>query len=156
MTTVPKLTTIAACRVVGMNRDRFNEHVSEMNFECAPGTVAGRSRLFDPNHMVALWLFNEMIERDKISAKKAGTIACEVAELARRNLDENAIAFIELDMGSGYAAIPADVPDPARWSKVLLGGRSVRKVTYFNIHSIRERIATLTEEERSIIGPDDE
>lgn len=155
MTTVPKLTTKAACAVARIDRDRFNEHVAAGSFDCAPRTIPGRSRLFDPNDMIALWLFRELMD-DGFDAKRAGSIACEVAASARQYPDAPAISYVESYFSGSGDAFPANaVPDSAKWDEVLFSGSDIRKVTTFRIGKLREMIAHYTEEERSVIGSDD-
>lgn len=155
MNPIPKLTTTAACRVARINRDRFNEHVAAGNFGCAPATIAGRARLFDPDDMIALWLFRELME-EGCDAKRAGDIACEVAMCARMHPEATAISFVQ-DYGSGFgSAHPAEnVPKFEEWDTKNFGGFDIRRVTTFRIGKLRKLIAHYTEEERSIIGPDD-
>jgi hypothetical protein len=156
MTVQPKLTTVAACRVAGLDRDRFNEHVASGAFGCAPKTVPGRARLFEPEDMVALRLFRELLD-DGLNAKKAGDIACSVALVAKLHPDEPSISYVENYFSGGGAAFPASqVPEASKWDEVLFSGTDIRKVTTFRISKLRELIAHYTEEERAIIGPNDD
>ncbi|MBP7334935.1 hypothetical protein [Niveispirillum sp.] len=149
----PKLTTVAACRVARIDRDRFNEHVAAGRFTCAPNTIPGRARLFDPNDMIGLWLFRELMD-DGFEAARAGRIACEVADAARRHPETRAISYVEdYFVPPSGSAFPADqVPAASEWHKVTFSGTDIRKVTTFNVGKLRELIAHYTEEERSIIG----
>jgi hypothetical protein len=157
MASSPKLTTVAACRVAGIDRDRFNEHVAAGRFPCAPDTSQGRGRLFDPDNMLALALFSELL-KDGLAAHLAGPIACEVAAAAKRHPDARAISYIRAHtVESGWmldrTAIPSDqVPDPSTWNKHLVHGNLIERVSTFNVWQLRQRIAQRTEEERSIIG----
>lgn len=152
----PKLTTKAACRVARIHPDRFNEHVAAGRFPCAPQTIPGRARLFTPDDMIALWLFRELMD-DGFDAGKAGHIACEVAEAARRNPDARAISYVQdYFTPPGGDAFPADqVPAHSEWDTTLFSGTDIRKVTTFRIGKLREMIAHYTEEERAIVGEDD-
>jgi hypothetical protein len=155
MTAVPKLTTIAACRVAQINRDRFNEHVASGAFPCAPDTVPGRARLFDPDAMIGLYLFRELMD-DGFNADRAGKIACAVAGAAKNNPKARSISYVQSYFGSGGDAFPSEqVPAAEDWDGVLFSGTDIRKVTTFRIGKLREMIAHYTEEERSIIGSDD-
>lgn len=155
MTAIPKLTTTAACRVAKIDRDRFNEHVAAGRFPCAPDTIPGRARLFDPDDMIALWLFRESMD-DGLDAVRAGRIACAVAEVARNNPDARSISYVQDYFGDRGHAFPADdVPDHSQWDSVLFSGSDIRKVTTYRIGKLRELIAHYTDEERSVIGPDD-
>lgn len=154
--TVPKLTTAAACRVARIDRDRFNEHVAAGRFGCAPATIPGRTRLFDPDDMIALWLFRELMD-DGYDAAHAGAIACEVARSARQNPEAKAISFVsDYFVPPGGNAVPSDqIPDPNKWGELFFGGSDIRKVMTFNIAKTRALIAHYTDEERSIIGESD-
>lgn len=155
MTNVPKLTTTAACRIARIDRDRFNEHVAAGRFPCAPATVPGRARLFDPDAMIALWLFRELMD-DGFNAEHAGRIACAVAEAARHNPQARAISYVQDYFGSRGYALPADeVPAHSEWDSTPINGTDIRKVTTFRIGKLRDMIAHYTDEERSIIGTDD-
>jgi hypothetical protein len=155
MTIRPKLTTKSACRVARIDRDRFNEHVAAGRFPCAPNTVPGRARLFDPDDMIGLWLFRELME-DGFEPAKAGEIACEVANAARRYPDASTISYVQDYFGNGGRAFPSDaVPAPSEWDNVLFSGTDIRKVTTYRIGKLRKLIAHYTAEENSIIGEDD-
>jgi hypothetical protein len=152
----PRLKTKAACRVAKIDRDRFNEHIAAGRFGCAPPTIPGRARLFDPDDMIALWLFRDLME-DGLGADKAGIIACTVARAARDNPDASTITFVDdyFQPSSGRAFPSEQVPHSKDWQTHLFSGTNVRKTTTFNIEYTRRMIADRTEEERSIIGEDD-
>ncbi len=151
----PKLTIKAACRIAEIDRDRFNEHVAAGRFPCAPATVPGRARTFDPDDMIALCLFSEMLG-DGIDAGRAGAIACEVARAARNHPDSPTITLVEdYFFPSIGNAFPTEiVPPPEDWDRVLFNGTDIRKATTFRISKLRAIIARKTDDERSIIGED--
>lgn len=153
MTIAPKLTPLAACRVARIDRDRFNEHVAAGRYPCAPATTAGKARLFDPDDMIGLYLFRELLD-DGLNAARAGAIACEVSNAARAHPEAPAITYVQSCFGPDHgSAWPSDiVPDPAQWDTAMFSGHDVRKTTTFNIEKMRKLIAHYTEEERSIIG----
>lgn len=153
---VPKLTTSVACRVVGMNRDRFNEYVAAGQYRCAPNTVPGRARLFDPDAMLTLFLFKRLMD-DGYTVEKAGVIACAIGEVAKLNPEARAVSYVEdYFKGHGRAMLTSEVPMPDTWDKVLLSGTDIRKVTTFRIGKERDLVAHYTEEEQSIIGNPEE
>lgn len=148
-----------ACRVAQIDRDRFNEHVAAGRFGCAPNTIPGRARFFDPDDMIALWLFRELMD-DGFDATKAGYIACEVARVARQYPDAPAISYVEsyffgLNGSRGSAWTSDLVPDPAEWDQKLFSGTDIRKVTTFRIGKLRKMIAHYTQEEMNMVGEDD-
>ncbi len=149
-----KLTTVAACRAANIDRQRFNEYVSAGDFPCAPNTIPGRARLFSEGSLLTLFLFKRLMD-DGLSPRVAGHIACTVGAEAHNHPECPAIAYVEFMIGSAYA-VPADnVPAPADWPNILLSGRTIKKVTTFNIAHLRALVRYGIDEERSIIGPDD-
>lgn len=151
----PKLTTKAACRVARYDRATLNEDISLGRFKCAPETIPGRARLFDPDDMIALFLYREMID-DGFTKDRAGRVSCSVASCAREYPEATAITYVEdYFVGSG-SAFPADrVPAHNSWDEVSFNGTDIRRATTFRIGKLRQMIAHYTEEERSIIGEDD-
>ncbi len=155
MTIKPKLSTTIACRVAGLDRDRFNEAVAAGFFKCAPETIPGRARYFEPDDMVALRLYRDLLE-DGMTKERAGYIACCVGAAARCNPDADAISFVNgYFSGKGDAYPASQVPGPDKWGEVCFSGSDIRKVTTFNIAKIRKLNAHYTEEELSYHGTDD-
>lgn len=151
----PKLTTIAACEVARIDRDRFNEHVAAGNFPCAPETTAGKARAFDPGDTLALSLFKRFMD-DGIAGARAGHMACSIARLAKQYPDARIIAYV-LDYfnGPGIAYLPEDVPTPDKWDTAFLSGTDIREVRYYRIGKERDMIAHYTAEQAAIYGPRD-
>jgi len=155
MPIIPKLTTQAACRVAGLHRDRFNEHVAAGHFTCAPPTTPGRARLFEPDDVLALRLFRDLLD-DGFNAATAGRIACEIATAAKLHPNEPTISYVQNYFSGGSAHPSSIVPAASEWDKVVFSGTDIRKVTTFRIGKLREMIERYTEEERAIIGEPDE
>ncbi|MEJ7777480.1 MAG: hypothetical protein WKF52_08910 [Sphingomicrobium sp.] len=148
---VPKVTTPVACRIAGLNRDRFNEYVAAGHYGCAPRTVPGRARLFDPDDMLTLFLFKRLLD-DGYTVERAGTIACAIGEVAKLHPEARAVSYVESYFRGGHAHLASDVPAPETWDDVLFSGTDIRAVTTFRIGKERDLVAHYTEEERSIIG----
>lgn len=151
---VPKLTTMAACRAVGLSRDRFNEYVHAGQYDCAPATVAGRARLFTPDDLLGLKLFKQNLD-DGMPPKIAGEIACDVMAYAKQYPDEPVIGILTAYIGIIRAVKPSEVPPMDLWTSVAWSGSTIRKVDYFNVAHLRALIEHAIEEERSIIGEAD-
>ncbi|MCB2077666.1 MAG: hypothetical protein KDE55_08210 [Novosphingobium sp.] len=149
-----KLTTVAACRVAGLDRQRFNEYVAAGEFPCAPDTIPGRARLFDHFSLLSLMLFKSLMD-DGLSPRRAGHIACSVSSMARNNPAEDTIAYIETAIGICRACIPSEVPPQESWNSVAWSGSTITKVTAFNVEFFRTLIDERVEEERTIVGPED-
>lgn len=152
----PKLTTAAACRVARIDRVRFNEHVTSGAFHCAPDTIPGRSRLFDPDDMLALRLFRDLID-DGLNSRRAGKIACSVAAAARENPGAAVIAYVQPYLGPGSSVTFERLMETSNGDldSFYMSGSDVRDVRLFRVGKLRQMIAHYTEEERSIIGEDD-
>lgn len=152
----PLLTTVHACRVARMDRDRLNEMIAGGIYLCAPTTTAGRARLFDPDDMIALYLFRELMD-DGMKNEKAAKVACAVAGAARANPDAKSITYVETYFeGHGDAYPTSRLPDPDEWEEVTFSGTDIRKTTTFNIGKMRKLIAHYTAHERRIIGSVDD
>jgi hypothetical protein len=82
----PKLETARACRVVRLDRDILNEAISSGVLPCVPRVEPGRPRYYDPDDMLALWLYRELRD-DGVEKATAGEIACAVADAARQYPD---------------------------------------------------------------------
>jgi hypothetical protein len=149
-----KLTTLAACRVANLDRQRFNEYAALREYPCAPATIPGRARLFDPNDMLGLVLFKRLMD-DGMSPAPAGRIACAVVSAAKEYPEEQSIAFVETFVGTGYAYPVNQVPAAEDWGSKLFSGSTIAKVITFNVGHYRKIIAHQTEVERHIIGQDD-
>ena len=144
-----KVSTSIACRIVGLNRDRFNEYVAAGQYSCAPSTIPGRARMFDPDDLLTLFLFKRLIE-DGYTIEKAGQIACEIGGVAKLNPAARAISYVEdYFIGRGHAYLTADVPAPETWDDVTFSGTDIRKVTTFRIGKERDLVAHYTDEETS-------
>lgn len=154
MAIVPKLTTKAACRVARLHPDRLNEYIAADVYKCAPATVPGRARLFDPDDMLGLWLFRDLMD-DGYSPSAAAEIACAVALAAKVQPEERAISYVQTYFTGGTAVASSAVPESSEWDNVLFSGTDIRKVLTFRIGKTREMIAHYTEEERNIIGEAD-
>ena len=156
MSKTVRLTTKAACRVARLDPQKLNEAIFRKDYPCAPQTVAGRARSFDADDMIGLWYFREFIE-DGYSVKKAGERACILMNAAKAYPDARTLSLV-LDYFYGPGtAFPADqVPDAADWDTTVFRGSDIREVRTYRIGKTRDMIAHYTEEERNIIGEDDD
>lgn len=153
---LPKVTTATACKIVRLDRDRFNEAVAAGYLPCVPETIPGRARLFLPDDLLSLWFFRSLME-DGFSREMAGYIACAVAKAARHYPDAPAISYVETYFKGGAAYPAHQVPDYSQWEKdgFTFEGTDIRKVTTFRVSKVRELIAHHTAVETSTFGPED-
>lgn len=145
-----RLTTIAALRVVGMDRQRFNEYVSNGDYACAPDTVPGRARVFDESDMIALRIFAQEVEFG-VSPRDAGRLACTVLDGIRRHPEDGTVTVVRgMHLKPFYLA-----PDDVEVANGEFAGRPVYDRRTFNIAWLRDYVRRGMEEEASIIGPED-
>jgi hypothetical protein len=149
MNSIPKLTTKQACRVARLHPDRINEYIAAGTYTCAPKTVAGRVRIFEPDDMIGLWLFRELTQ-DGHSPTKAARIACVVMEASRCWPNEAVMSCVENYFDDVTAMPHSEIPDPTTWETTLSGDADIRKVTSFNVGKIRRMIAHYTAKELNV------
>ena len=150
-----RLTTRAACRVARLDPNKLNEAIKRGDYACAPDTVAGRARAFDPHEMIGLWYFREFME-DGYSPKAAGQRACLLQEASRAYPDARSLTLVlDYFYGAGTVLPTEQVFDGTDLDAKLVSGCDVREARTYRIGKTRDMIAHYTEEERGIIGEDD-
>lgn len=156
MSSSVRLTTKAACRVARLDPQRLNEAIHKQEYNCAPPTVAGRARVFGPDDMIGLWYFREFMEAG-MSAKRAGERACILMEAAKAHPEARTLSLVlDYFYGPGTAWPAEQVPSPGDWDNTLFSGCDIREVVTYRIGKTRDMIAHYTEEERGVVGEDDD
>lgn len=145
-----KLTTIAACRVARIDRQRFNEHVAAGDYPCAPKTVPGRSRLFDESDLIALFVFAREVERG-VKPGAAGSLACQVRETLTDRPDAETSVLADIVSGPHSQLVQPDTKLAARWAIGV-----PLKLTTYNVAGVRALVREGIEEQATIIGPEDD
>ena len=143
--TIQKLRPGPACRVVRLERDRYNEATAAGVIPCIPQTTPGRARLFDPFDLLVLWYYRELTE-DGYARDKAGQIACAIAACARQNPSASVISYVQ-DYFYPFSGecFPAErVPAPGEWQGPVFQDTNIRKVTSFNVKHASDAIAAYT------------
>lgn len=150
-------TTHAACKIATMDRLRFNQHVHAGHYPCAPETIAGRTRAFDVDDIIALFFFARLLDSGQ-RPEFAGRTAC----LIRRAIHEDATAE-KVAVGVILASNPIQtiIPPGSDVGKVLPAGFTLLSATEYNIASVRvlvtESCDQISKNVGTIIGfPDDE
>lgn len=150
-----KLRTGSACRVVRLERDRYNEAAAANLIPCMPQTSPGRARLFDRYDLLALWYYRELIE-DGYIREKAGHIACEISSCAREYKDAPVISYVEDYFNGNGSCFPAVmVPHHEDWDSTTFSGTDIRKVTNYRVSKALQLIDHYTSEELSVQGTED-
>jgi hypothetical protein len=163
-----------ACRIVGLDRVKFNDAVASGVYPCAPITTAGSARVFTEEQLLPLYFFARLTEFG-VLASRAGYLACEVAGLTGTYGTEDSDRIILLRGTNmehmiashrgppGGKIVPYDPlhempgrnPDHPEGYQLAGVGRIVFAVEFY-INHVRKIIADQIEYECSILGEDDE
>jgi hypothetical protein len=92
-----------ACRIVNLDRVKFNDAVASKTYPCAPGTDRGSARIFTEAQLLPLFFFARLTEFG-LPAGKAGAMACEMAAVAASDSSEPAtrIIYVHGSWTSGF------------------------------------------------------
>jgi hypothetical protein len=158
-----------ACRLVNLDRVKFNEAVAAGAYPCAPITVKGSARLFDMDQLLGLFFFARLMEFG-FSAGRAGYLACEVANHAARETYREAdrvillrsydletfVASVEIALYSGNDKKVIYDPDHEKHGTHFPGlGRIIMTMEFYIAH-VRKILADAVERERNILGTEEE
>jgi len=108
------VSTAIACAVANVNRQTFNEVVSSGDYAGAPATTKGKTRLFDGDALLQLFVFGELM-RWGLSATQAAGTAGVVARVAGTFPATTSIHLNRHSDGSQSIwpdGKPADHPEP--------------------------------------------
>lgn len=164
-----------ACRIVNLDRVKFNDAVASKTYPCAPGTDRGSARIFTEAQLLPLFFFARLTEFG-LPAGKAGAMACEMANVASSDSSQPAtrIIYVHGAFTSGFfvpnksvrapdGAI-VDNYDPEHETpneKYPTGfhypgnGRTIFTIDFYIKH-VREMIAERLAYEASILGEEEE
>jgi hypothetical protein len=163
-----------ACRIVNLDRVKFNDAVASGTYPCAPSTRGGSARIFTEAELLPLFFCARLTEFG-LPAGRAGRLACEMAMTANDEHAELAtrIIYVHGAFASGFF-IPnktkrsdgeiIDSYDPEHETpnkKYPTGfhypgnGRVIFTIEFYIKH-VREMIAERLAYEASIIGEEDE
>ncbi|MEI6485473.1 MAG: hypothetical protein WCO11_04325 [Sphingomonadales bacterium] len=145
-----RLTTVAACRVARIDRQRLNEMISQGDYRCAPETVPGRSRLFDEADLIALFVFARLVE-DEVRPSRAGFLAFRILDGLRADPEANEITIFHA-MNNGMVR---NINKPDSTAGLHLSGMAALFTQTFNIETIRQIVRQGIDEERGVIGEED-
>lgn len=159
-----------ACKIVNLDRVKFNEAVANKHYPCAPSTLAGSARIFDEAALLPLFFFARLTDFG-ISAGRAGHLACEMAAVSRQEhaTPASRIILVQGTMGShlypsmtkgvGIAKDQTEVgydPEHEAHGTHFPGlGRVLFSIDFYIKH-VREIISDKLDYEFSIIGADDD
>jgi hypothetical protein len=145
-----------ACKIAGLNRDRFNEAVHANNYPCAPVTAKGATRVFDEADLIALYLYARLLEED-VAPRRAGALACLIGEKAKMHPSESLIHVGRAENGAESALPGSEVNMSARQMAAGIMDMSlVISVRTFNVGNVRDIIRKKIEEEKNILGREDD
>lgn len=165
-----------ACRIVNLDRVKFNDAVASGTYPCAPPTMKGSARLFDEESLIPLYFFARLTEFG-IPAGRAGQLACEMARTARQTCYAASDRIILVRGQSGefftgsvttYAEGVGKEPkhyDPLHETtkteefpegSCFIGIGRVLFTVEFYVSHVRKIIADAIDHERNILGEEEE
>lgn len=160
-----KFRTKAACRIAGIDPQRFNEDVAAGEYPHAPATTAGVSRVFDEADIAGLFVYAHLTrgcgEPYRFSKKLAATYARGVIRALRNT---RYVDYSHVEMWDGARAdfplvrdadgefVPAFEDHPPQFKTPLAQGLAS---VCFDLKAIRETVRERMEEEASILGEED-
>lgn len=142
-----KFRTAAACRIAKIDRNRFNEAVAAGNYPCAPATVAGASRLFAEDDILALYAYGRLLAFG-FTPSHAGEYACRVRQAldSKPKVKTVAVAFA---LNSLKRTLIDERP------ALLSPDNPVFERFEFEIASMRKYVRKEMEDEAQSIGEED-
>lgn len=121
----PRVRAGVACRIVGLDRTKFNEAVASGAYPCAPGTRSGAPRHFTQDDLLPLFFFARLVDFVK-SAQLAGKLACEMATIAQDPRAKDAPRIIMLKSHSDHTFVASVSNEPVSPTS----GKSRQAVSY--------------------------
>ncbi len=131
-----KISAAFAYEIAGIHRDRFNEHVASGSFPCAPRTVAGRARQFELEDILALSLFQTLMN-EGLPASTAGAISCAVSRAAKKQPWLRFVAYIYSSASSPNTIAMTRMSEMSTWES----DPNFDRATVFDVGKLRRIIA---------------
>jgi len=140
----------SACRIAGLDRDRFNEAVAAGKYPCAPEVVRGSTRVFDEIDLIVLTIYRIYLFQHPVPL--AGMLACKIHELLSQKPDEAEIVLFLLTNGAWKSTVGSTMGPHKR----KRDGMAVLETRYVNVDNIREYVRREAREEARTLGAEDE
>lgn len=150
--------TSLAMRIAGIDRIKFNEIVNDGFYPCAPTALRGSTRTFTAGQLLGLYVLGRLLDIG-LRPRDAGKLACDFQREATlpANKDVERVVYIRGRSGLGQILVGDEFdPDLERKGKGIRGMNPMILTLEFQVGNIRRLIAEAIEEERSIIGEEDE
>lgn len=144
--------TAVACRVVGLDRDRFNEAVAAGNYPCAPSTNFGQPRILQEHDLIGLEAYKRFSDMG-FNLKAAGYIACELVSHIRQHPDAAAFVIAWGRYGNIHVFEAGDYE--ARKGQGFAGLSPIVNVMYHDVSVVRQRLADAVKHEDRFVGGND-
>jgi hypothetical protein len=128
--------TSTACEIAGISAAKFNGLIATGEYPCPPPTVAGSTRIFEIDDIVALFIFARLLDHG-FKSKIAGRFACKARYVAECYPNQDQVTFAWNMNGLVSPVAPdADLADG-----YISGGPVMFKVTwdFRNIRQIVQR-----------------
>lgn len=140
----------AACRIAGIEHQRFNEAVASGHYPCAPKVDRGSTRVFDLEDLVALYFYGSLLEQGW-PPRLAGQYACRIHDCLISYPQTTGVMVIRLANGSFQTLAESELNGTPKGD---VGGGVMQRFS-FDIETARKYIDREIDEEISIVGEDD-
>ena len=150
-----KFRTKAACRIAGIDPQRFNEDVAAGEYPCAPMTTAGKSRVFDEADIAGLFVYVHLTrghEPYRYGKKLAAKYACGVIRALREGTRTDR-GRVDFPFVSDDDHIVADSAAPPQFE--TLWDRAKVATVCIDLTSVLEFVRRGMKEEANILGEED-
>ena len=141
------LTTVAACRVARMDRQRLNEIISAGDYPIAPDTIPGRSRMFSEIDIIGLFILAREIERGT-RLSHAGRIVWEVVHALRENPQAGEVHVAVSTLSGGFKR----VEKAGTAGAFDANGIEVYEVRSYNVAYVRKLVREGIAAEMNVVG----
>lgn len=139
-----------AAEIAGIDIKQFNDAVADGFYPCAPQTMRGKSRVFDVNDILALFIYRDLINQGMVP-RHAGDYACGMRRLLQEHPEAKSVVFIKTSLGSPHWVLREDFnPDATHFS-----GLEITYVHIWHLENRRNGIIHQLEETANILGSSD-
>lgn len=156
MPPVLRVRAAAAMRIARMDRQKFNEIVSNDFFRCAPSEILGNTRLFRLEHLVSLYILARLLEFG-LPPRRAGALACEIVDAYRSGgtPEKRIVLAVGTSISHVFRGSQYDF-DHVEKDRIYAGLGTILFTLSFEIASILKMIDEGIEYERSIVGREED
>ena len=140
-------------RIARIERNKFNQAVSDGLYPCAPETKPGSRRLFEVPDLIGLHFFARMTERGELP-RIAGSIVCRIIDEVRQKPDAERVYLAMAMNGANYSS-SGDNSVNIAVGNVFAGDVPLEEVRAFQVANVRKLVLAGLADEAGVVGEDD-